>query len=157
MILRDARFHLAHEIRAHVGGLRVNAAAHTGKKRNRRRAKAEACQYSDCLAHRPSILPLINEKQTGKPHHAEAHHAHAHHRAAAEGDCQRGREARAGGVSSANISLGGHFHSYKTSQCRTQSAHGERESYQGAGFCRVTPITLISQQHGHYHDEPPQF
>ena len=55
MILRDARFHLAHKIRAHVGGLGVNATAHTGKERDRRSSKAEACQYSDCLAHRPPI------------------------------------------------------------------------------------------------------
>ena len=155
MILRDARFHLAHEIRAHVGGLRVNAAAHTGEKRNRGRAKGEARDHRDHFCDLPA-LAVINEKQTGKPQHTEAHHAHAHHRAAAESDGQRGSETRAGGVSSADIGLGGHFHSYKTSQRGAQSAHDKGEPNPGAGF-RTTTAALISQQQCHGHDEPHQF
>ena len=38
----------------------------------------------------------------------------------------------------ADIGLGGHFHSYKTSQRGAQRAHGKGEPNQGAGFCRVT-------------------
>ena len=125
MILRDARLHFTHEVRAHVGGLRVNSAAHARKECDRRRTKRETRQHGDHFCDLPAIQAVIKEKQSGKPEHTEAHHAHAHHRAAAEGDGQRGSKTRAGGVSSADIGLSGHFHSYKTSQRRAQSAHGE--------------------------------
>ena len=35
MILRNTRFHFAHEISAHISSLRVNAATHTGEQSDR--------------------------------------------------------------------------------------------------------------------------
>ena len=42
IIFIQIRFHLAHEVRAHVGGLRVNAAAETRKDRNERSPERNA-------------------------------------------------------------------------------------------------------------------
>ena len=49
VVLGDARLDLAHQVGSHVGGLRVDAAAHAGEQRDRRGAEAEPGEHLEHL------------------------------------------------------------------------------------------------------------
>jgi hypothetical protein len=51
VILGDAGFHLAHEIGAHIGGLGVDATAHTGEERDALSTEGEAREHLEALHH----------------------------------------------------------------------------------------------------------
>jgi hypothetical protein len=56
---RDAGFHLAHKVGAHVGGLGVDATTHTGEERDALGTEAEAREHFEALHHlfKPFALP----------------------------------------------------------------------------------------------------
>ena len=132
MILGNARFHLTHEVRAHVSSLCVNAASHTRKERDGGSTETEASEDCDHFVDVPA-LPFIKQEQAAQAEHTEAHHAHAHHGAAAKGDIKRLVEAGASGVCGAHIGFGGHLHANKAGQGRAHCAHGKGEGDQRAG------------------------
>ena len=108
VILGDAGLHLAHQVRAHISGLGVDAAAHTGKQGNGGSAQGEA--------EKNAVIAGENIDQAAAQQ-AQAHHAHTHDRAAGEGDGQGlGHAAFHGGVGSADVGPGGHLHAEVTGQ-----------------------------------------
>ncbi len=119
IVFRNTGLHLAHQVSAHVGGLGVDAAAHTAEEGNGGGAQAEACEN----------LGIADEDvQVAHAQEAQAHHAHAHDGAAGEGDFEGlVHAADAGGVSRAHIGLGGHLHAEETGQGRKKSPVDETQ------------------------------
>ena len=152
MILRDAGLDFADQVRADVGSLRVNAAAHTGEQRDRRRTKGKTGQHGDHLGDLPA-LPVVKQKQQAQAQHAEADHTHAHDRAAAEGDVECAVQAGARGVGGTNVGLGGHLHADEACQAGAKRADGKRQRNQRA--C-VFAAARHGQQNRHDDDEPGQ-
>ena len=117
VVLGDTGFHLTHQVGAHVGGLGVDAAAHTGEQGDGGGTQREAGQHAGVLGQ--------------KEHHAAAqkaqtHHAHTHDSAAGEGDGQGLIHAGVlGGSGRADIGAGGHIHAEITGQSGEQGTGQE--------------------------------
>ena len=140
VVLGDAGFHLAHQVSAHVGGLGVDAAAHTGKQRDGGSAQGEAGED----------LHIVGEGiDGGAAQQAQAHHAHAHNGAAGEGDAQGlVHAAGLGGGSGADVGLGSHVHAHIT------GAHGEHGAHQEAnGGEPADEQADQHEQHSHKDDQ----
>ena len=85
VVLGDARFNFADQVRAHVGGLGVDAAADPREEGDGGRAEAEARNVGDVLE---------DEIQDCNAKDAQADNSHAHNCAGIEGDPQGGIQPR---------------------------------------------------------------
>ena len=82
VVLGDALLDLAHEVGAHVGGLREDAAADPHEHREQRAAEPEADQHAG------GVL-LVDDQDRGGAEQPEAHREHAGDAAGAERDAHR--------------------------------------------------------------------
>ena len=115
VILRNAGLHLAHQVGAHVSRLGIDAAAHTGEKRDGGSTQRKAGEDGDVAG---------EGIDGGAAQKTQTHHAHAHNAAAGEGDAQRLVHAAAlGGGRGADVGLGGNVHAH------IPCAHGENRAH----------------------------
>ena len=119
VILGDAGLHLAHQVGAHVSGLGIDAAAHTGKQSDGGSAQGEA---GDDI-----VVPPEDQIEDGQPQRAQTDHAQPQHRAAGKGDVQRGGHALFGALGGADVGAGGAHHAAEARQDREQSTHKEAD------------------------------
>ena len=142
IVLGDVGLGLAHQIRAHVGGLGVDAAAHAvehghdgaaqgiARERHGKGDKAQPQVVGIAgLGHIELPQPQAkNQIDQEKPQQREAAHAKTHDRAAPEGNFQRLSNVVGlpGLVGDANVGIGGNFHAHKTGTARHHCAHNER-------------------------------
>ena len=121
VVLRNTGLHLAHQVGAHVGGLGVDTAAHTGEKGYGGGAQGESEEY---------VVIAGDYVYQAAAQKTQAHHAHAHDGAAGKGDGQGLYHAALhGGVGGADIGPGGHPHAEKAGQ------HGEPGADHKANGC----------------------
>ena len=80
VVLRNSGFHLTHQVRAHVGRLGVDAAAHTGEQRDGGCAQAEAGEHAHVTG---------DDVKRSHAHEPQANHGHAHDAAAGKRDGER--------------------------------------------------------------------
>ena len=147
VVFGDARFHLAHQVRAHVGGLGVDAAAHAREQGYARGAQGEARKDGQDLVLEVGRVPAeemdVHVDDAGDAAKGQAHHAHAHHGSAREGHLERLVEAHCRGLGGAHVGLGGDLHAEESRQCRTDGAEGE-----GDGFPAEHALVPQEQQGG---------
>ena len=119
VVLGDARLHLAHQVRAHVGGLGVDAAAHTGEQGDGGSAQGEAEE---------DVVILGEDVDETAAQQAQAHHAHAHDGAAGKSHGQGPVHAGIlGGRRGADIGPGGDLHAEEARQDGEQRADHEAD------------------------------
>ena len=119
VVLGDALLHLAHEVRAHVGGLREDAAAHAHEHRQERAAEAEAHQHAG------GVL-LVDDDDGGGAEQTEAHREHAGDAAGAEREAHRGPQARlTRGVRGADVGADRQPHPHVAREGREAGAQDE--------------------------------
>ena len=99
IVLGDAGLDFAHQVGAHVGGLGVDAAAHTGEQGHE--GGAHAVHHHD-IAQRHRVIDAEGiaqqEEPDGDVQHAQAHHGEAHDGAGGEGHPQALVQALRGGL-----------------------------------------------------------
>ena len=128
VILGDAGLHLAHQVGAHVGGLGVDAAAHTGEQGHEGGAHAV---HDHDVAHlqrdqpMPKYIAMV--EPDGDVQQAQAHHGEAHDGAGGERHAQALVQALRGGLSSTGIGVGGDLHADETGQHGPDTAGEESE------------------------------
>ncbi len=125
VILWDAGLDLAHEVRADVGGLGVDAAAKLGKEGDEAGAEPEA----DDSRRRVEGVVQAAEADIDQRHaeQAEGDDQEAGDRAAAQRDHQRVAEALAGRAGDPNIRADGDLHADEPRDARAERADGEGE------------------------------
>ncbi len=117
VVLGDAGFDLANEVRTDVGGLGVDAAAHTGEQGNRAGAHRKAVDVGRLFGG-PVDGGEDTDAQQTEPGDGEPHH-----RTSAEGDHQgRPRALSASRLAGPGIGLGGRFHADESGDDRTRGA-----------------------------------
>ena len=123
VVLGDAGLHLAHQVSAHVGGLGVDAAAHTGEQGHK--AGAHAVHNHD-VAQGGGILNAEAEVEDDEPkrdvQHAQANHSEAHDGAGGESHPQAAVQALRGGLGGPGIGVGGDLHADEARQHRPDAA-----------------------------------
>ena len=131
IVFGDARFDFAHEVGAHVGGFRVNAAAHARKQCNRRCAEAKARKNFEDLVHAFADKNdvRIEQEQANNAQKPETDDRHAHDGAAAECDGQGVSQPLAGGVRRADIGFCRHAHAEKSCRCAANRADDKRNRH----------------------------
>ena len=108
IVFRDAGLHLAHQVRAYVGSLGVDAAAQLGEERHQRSAKAKADQLiRNVLRIRQSAK---KEEQAAHSEQREADDHHAGDRTPVQRDLQGLAQAGTGSTGGANIGTNGDEH-----------------------------------------------
>ena len=129
IVLRNARFDLAHEVGAHVGRLRVDAAAHTGEQRDSRCAGGEALDHAHMLVHEVERVDAEHEQDEpeAQAQQRERSNGQAHGEARLEADVQRGGHGLLGGVGGARIGARGHVHADVAGERRQDAAGHERD------------------------------
>ena len=139
IVLRDAGFHLANQVGAHVGSFSVNTAAHTAKQGHGRCAQGKAVDYSG--------LPREQYNNNTQAQQAQAHHAHTHNSAAGKSYAQGFvQTALLCSVSRTGIGLGSNAHTNITSQNGTHSA-----SDKGNHSHRVQTALSAAGKHTSHH------
>ncbi len=135
VVLGDAGLDLADQVGADVGGLGIDAAAHTGEERDRAGAHREAGDDLTELGEAgvaEQELPLPDEDRSDAEE-AEGRHGESHHRAAGEGDTERGGlPAGARGFGRAHVGLGGRGHAGPARRDGAESADHVRDAGAGA-------------------------
>ena len=140
VVLGNARLDLAHQVRAHVRGLGVDAAADTGEQRDGAGAHGKA---ADVLG---VVGVAVEEIQDAHAQKAETGHRKTHHRAAVEGHEERfGLTAFRGRLGRAHVGAGGRLHAEKAGDDRADGAGEERQ--------RGVDSELPCQQQRHHHHE----
>ena len=121
VVLGDALLDLAHEVGAHVGRLREDAAAHPHEHREQRATEPEAHQ------HARGVL-LVDQQDHGRAEQAEAHREHPGHTAGAERDPHGLPQTRfARGVRRADVGPNGEPHPDVAGRRAEHRAQDERE------------------------------
>ena len=130
VILGDARFHLAHKVRAHIGGLGENAAAYTSKQGHGAGAHAEG-QHGTGDVRR---LQLEDKAQQQEPHgdvqQAQTYHGEAHNAAGGERHTQALIQPIAAGIGGAAVGLCGNAHAHKAAEAGEKAAGQECKGYE---------------------------
>ena len=120
IILGDAGLHLAHQVRAHVGGLGVDAAAHSGEQGHK---GGTHTVHDHDVAQRHRVIHAKGIAQQEEPHsdiqHPQANHGKAHDRAGGERHPQALVQALGGGLGGTGIGVGRNLHADEARQ------HGE--------------------------------
>ena len=135
VVLRNARFDLAHEVGSHVGRLRVDAAAHTGEQSHSRSTGGEALHHADVLMHLRDFDDVDAEHQQEQPQRQaqqrERSNAQAHGQAGLEADVQSLGNRLLGGMRRARVGARGDVHAGVARGSRHHAARGERERRDG--------------------------
>ena len=118
VIFGDTGFNLAHKVRAYVGGLGEDTAAHPHEERKQRAAEAEAQQ---CVRRGDAE----HDEDQRAAQQAQAVGQHAGDGAGAVGDFKRLGKAPAGGGGHAHVALHGHPHAELADHQREHRAHDE--------------------------------
>ena len=143
IVLGDTGLYLTDEVGAHVSGLGIDTAAHTGKQRLCRGSHSEG-QHGGGDYHQflgtVSIDKMIQDEIPYRNiQQAESHHRQTHDGTGAEGKLKTGVERAAGGIGSPAGSVGGGLHSDETGQAGEESSGEE---------CKGHPPVLDSETVG---------
>ena len=132
VVFGDARLDFAHKVGAHVGRLRIDAAAHTGEKRLRTSTHAErkhgGCDDAELVSGCQSIggnhriEQQIPERDVEQ---AQPHYDQSHHRPAAEGDAQASVQRLPCGIGRTRRGISGGFHAEKARKAGEETARKE--------------------------------
>ena len=108
IVFRDAGFHLAHQVGAHVRSLGIDTAAELGKERYQRGAKTKADQLVRNVLR---ILQSAEEvEQAAHPKQGEADHHQAGNGSAVQGNLQGAAQAGTGGAGGTDVGPDGDEH-----------------------------------------------
>ena len=144
VVLGDAGLDLAHQVGAHVGSLRVDAAADTGEEGLRRGSHAEGQHRrgdDDQLLRSGHIGEVVEDQVPERDiEQAEAHDDQSHDGAAAEGDLQAAVERLARRMGRAGRGVGCGLHAEETRKPREEPARQE-----GEGHPRVLHAGTVGQ------------
>ena len=150
VVFGDARFDLANEVGANVGGLREDTAAHAQEKREERATEAESDED-----HRRGVLKQHDDD--GCTEKSEANGEHARDTARAEGDGEsaghRVAESRGRGT---NVAARGQGHTDVPGETRGETAQHERDRAVDAGLGERKRRRLVGLQdlgRGHEDDD----
>ena len=128
VILGDAGFDLSHEVGAHVGGLGVDTAAHTGEQRHEGGAHAvHDHDVGDDFGIGDAAQVLQAEEPQRDVQNAQTHHGEAHDGTGGEGHVQTSVQALMRGVGRAGVGVGGDLHADQAGQHGPDAAGEERE------------------------------
>ena len=136
IVLGDVLLHLSDDVSAHVGGLGVDSAAHTGKQRLRARAHAEGQHGGGDHDQRLSLARLMHERIQHDPpdadvQQAEAHDGQAHHGAGAEREFEAAVQRALSGVGRPCRGICGCAHAHVARQTGEETAGEECERHPG--------------------------
>ena len=151
IVFGNARFDLADEVGADVGGLGEDAAADAEEQREERAAETETDEDRGRGV-------LEHHDDQGGAEQAETDGEHAGDAARAERDLERSRErARLGGRRGAHVAAYREAHADEAGETRHQAAAEEREGAEDAGGDeaqpdRVVTARLVDLGRGHEHD-----
>ena len=138
IVLFQALFHFAHQIRTHVGRLRKNTTAHAHKQRQQRAAKTKAQQrIRRCLAQ--------HNKDDGAAEQAQAICKHAGDGAGAVRNAQRTGKAVAALGCHAHVALYRHAHANLAHRQREACAHHKRYRPRKRNQQRYAPRIVNAQ------------
>ena len=158
IVLGDAGLDLAHQVGADVGGLGVDAAAHTGEEGDGTGAEAEAGDDVDDLRQVAVKNTEVDDGQDGDAQNAEADDREAHHRAAGEGDVEGIVEAGAGGGGGTHVGGGGHAHAEEAGEAGAQGADddGHTDEHRAVFAAEVGP-GQEARDHDHENEQNAVF
>jgi len=129
VVFRNARFHLAYQVGAHVGALGEDATAQARKDRDQRRAKRKADQWVEQMGQvgRGGEVAVARQKpvKARDTQKAQTHHQHAGDGPAAKRHIQRRANAAGGGLRRAHIGAHRHIHADEAAGAREHGAHHE--------------------------------
>ena len=157
VVFGDARLDFAHKVGAHVGRLRIDAAAHTGEKRLRTGTHAErkhgGCDDAELVSGCQSIggnhriEQQIPERDVEQ---AQPHYDQPHHRPAAEGDAQASVQRLPCGIGRTRRGLCGGLHAEKARKAGEETTRKE-----GYGHPRILQAEAVGHD-GEEDDQPEE-
>ena len=98
VVLGDVGLHLTHDVGTHVGSLRVDTAADTGKQRLCRGTHTEGQHGGGDGDESVGIEAVQHDKPDGDVEQSETYHRETHHGTRAEGNLQTGIQTLTGSV-----------------------------------------------------------
>ena len=152
IVFRDAGLHLAHQVRAHVRSLGVDATAQLGKKRHQRSAKAKADQLVRNVLR--ILQPAKKEEEAAHAEQGEADDHHAGNRAPVQGNLQGLAEAGTGGAGGADIGANGNKHAGVAGKTGADGADQEADHHlarQRSG--KVGKLVAHKEGNGQHHGQ----
>ena len=150
VVLGNVGFHLTHNVGTHVGGLRVDATAHTGKEGLRGGSHAEGEHGGGDGDEAAGVEAVQYEEPQGDVQQAESDHGQPHDSTGAEGDAQSAVQTLAGGVGRAGRGVGGCLHAEET--CQTGEEASGEEGEGNPAVLHVQTVGHEGKQQGE-HDE----
>ena len=131
VVLWDVGFYLAHNVSTHVGGLRVDTTAHTGKQSLRGSTHTEG-KHSRSDGNQAVVGKLAqNEEPDSDVEQAEADNSQTHHGTGAEGNLQASVKALAGCIGGTCAGVGCCLHTKEACQTGEETARQECKGHPG--------------------------
>ena len=129
VIFGDARLDFTHEVGAHVGSLRVDAAAHTGEERHGGSTGGEAFDHADVLVHEFERINAEHEhdEPQRQAQKRERSHGKTHGETRFERDVQGLRHALLGRVGGTGVGARRHMHADVAGKSRKDAARNESD------------------------------
>ena len=146
IVLWNAGFDLADQVRADVGALGEDAATEPGEDRDERAAEGQANQCVYGVVHVRAHLRQ-HEEIAGDAEQAQADHEHAGNGAAAECDVERRIDALGGRLGGADVGAHGNVHADVPGQARENGTDREAD-----GHCPVAKAEAQDEEQHHADD-----